>query len=63
MILLFTLGAALFGYHAAQLRMTAGFDTMLPFEHPMVRRFQKYRAESQPTPEALGQVRVARVVY
>ncbi len=42
-IAFFALGTVFMAYNAWQLKMTAGFDKMLPYEHPFIETYQEYR--------------------
>jgi predicted RND superfamily exporter protein len=44
-LLVVLLGTLFFGYHASQLKVDAGFEKMLPLEHPYIQIFKKYEAE------------------
>ena len=42
-IAFFVLGTAFMGYNAWQLQMTAGFEKMLPYEHPFIETYHEYQ--------------------
>ncbi|HXG28483.1 MAG TPA: MMPL family transporter [Nevskiales bacterium] len=42
-LLVLLLGTLFFGYHASQLKVDAGFEKMLPLEHPYMKTFLKYQ--------------------
>ncbi|MGH8457954.1 MAG: efflux RND transporter permease subunit, partial [Nevskiales bacterium] len=44
-LLVVLLGTLFFGYQASQLRVDAGFDKMLPLDHPYIQIFKRYEAE------------------
>ena len=44
-LVLFAVITAFLGYQASQLRVDAGFEKLLPLEHPYMRTFVKHKDE------------------